>query len=100
MWERRLEATGPDALHDKHNLATPSPLTDGTRVFAWLGTGQVVALDRNGAVVWQRHLGHSDAAPLVDEIAARYARRLGHAARVFGGSSSGAAACGVCNIRP
>jgi outer membrane protein assembly factor BamB len=57
VWERRIDATGTlTPVHDKHNLATPSPVTDGSLVFAWFGTGQVVALDRAGAVVWQRHL--------------------------------------------
>jgi outer membrane protein assembly factor BamB len=58
LWEHRLQAEGPlPAVHDKHNLASPSPVTDGELVFAWFGTGQVVALDRNGKQVWQRHLG-------------------------------------------
>jgi outer membrane protein assembly factor BamB len=63
VWERRVEATGTlTPVHDKHNLATPSPVTDGTLVFAWFGTGQVVALDRAGAVVWQRHLATENGA--------------------------------------
>ena len=49
-------------VHDKHNLATPSPVTDGTLVYAWFGTGQIVALDRSGAVVWQRHLATENGA--------------------------------------
>jgi len=58
QWERRIEAEGPlTPVHDKHNLATPSPVSDGSLVFAWFGTGQIAALDREGAVVWQRHLG-------------------------------------------
>jgi len=58
IWERRIEAEGTlTPVHDKHNLATPSPVSDGSLVFAWFGTGQIVALDREGAVVWQRHLG-------------------------------------------
>ena len=58
VWERRIEAEGAlTPTHEKHNLATPSPVTDGTSVFAVFGTGQLVALDRNGTVVWQRHLG-------------------------------------------
>jgi outer membrane protein assembly factor BamB len=57
VWERRIEAIGDlTPVHDKHNLATPSPVTDGTLVYAWFGTGQIVALDRTGGVVWQRHL--------------------------------------------
>ena len=58
LWEYRLEAAGPlQSVHDKHNLASPSPVTDGQLVYAWFGTGQVVALDMNGKLVWQRHLG-------------------------------------------
>ena len=29
-------------------LRRPSPVTDGARVYAWFGTGQIVALDMNG----------------------------------------------------
>jgi outer membrane protein assembly factor BamB len=57
LWERRIEAEGTlQPVHDKHNLASPSPSSDGTLVFAWFGTGQIVALDRKGAIVWQRNL--------------------------------------------
>jgi outer membrane protein assembly factor BamB len=63
VWERRIEAQGDlTPVHDKHNLATPSPVTDGTLVYAWFGTGQVVALDRSGAVVWERHLAKENGA--------------------------------------
>jgi outer membrane protein assembly factor BamB len=58
VWERTVDADGDlTPTHEKHNLASPSPVTDGTLVFALFGTGQLVALDRNGAVVWSRHLG-------------------------------------------
>ena len=58
LWQHRFEATGPlPGVHDKHNLASPSPVTDGQLVYAWFGTGQIVALDMSGTVVWQRHLG-------------------------------------------
>jgi outer membrane protein assembly factor BamB len=63
IWERRIEAQGDlTPVHDKHNLATPSPVTDGTLVYAWFGTGQVVALDRSGTVVWERHLAKENGA--------------------------------------
>jgi outer membrane protein assembly factor BamB len=63
IWEQRIEATGAlTPVHDKHNLATPSPVTDGTLVYAWFGTGQIVALDLKGAVVWQRHLATENGA--------------------------------------
>jgi outer membrane protein assembly factor BamB len=58
LWQHRMEATGPlPGVHDKHNLASPSPVTDGQIVYAWFGTGQIVALDMSGNVVWERHLG-------------------------------------------
>ncbi len=58
VWEHRLEAEGTlTPVHDKHNLTTPSPVSDGTTVFALFGTGQVAALGQDGKVVWQRHLG-------------------------------------------
>lgn len=58
LWEYRLDAEGDlPAVHMKHNLSSPSCITDGERVYAWFGTGQFVALDLNGKVVWKRHLG-------------------------------------------
>jgi outer membrane protein assembly factor BamB len=58
VWEYRVETDGPlPSVHDKHNLASPSPITDGELVFAWFGTGQIVALDSAGKPIWQRHLG-------------------------------------------
>lgn len=59
LWQHSAEAEGglPE-VHQKHNLASPSPVTDGRLVFAWFGTGQLVALDvESGKPVWQRHLG-------------------------------------------
>lgn len=58
QWEYRTRATGAfPAVHEKHNLATPTPVTDGQRVYAWFGNGQIVALDLEGRLVWTRHLG-------------------------------------------
>ncbi|MBI2833096.1 MAG: PQQ-binding-like beta-propeller repeat protein [Acidobacteria bacterium] len=58
LWEYRVEAAGPlPGVHDKHNLASPSPVTDGQLVYAWFGTGQLTALDMSGRRVWERHLG-------------------------------------------
>jgi outer membrane protein assembly factor BamB len=57
-WEYRTPAAGPFAeLHEKHNLATPTPVSDGERVYAWFGNGQLVALDLRGRLIWSRHLG-------------------------------------------
>jgi outer membrane protein assembly factor BamB len=57
LWTFELPASDTlPAVHDKHNLASASPVTDGTRVYAVFGTGQIVAVDMNGARVWQRDL--------------------------------------------
>ena len=57
-WQYRLPAEGAlTPVHDKHNLATPSPVSDGQRIYAWFGTGQIVALTLDGKPAWQRHLG-------------------------------------------
>lgn len=58
LWihERAAEGELPP-VHDKHNLSSASPVADGERVYAWFGTGQIVALDMSGKVVWAKHLG-------------------------------------------
>lgn len=58
LWEFELPAEGPlPSVHEKHNLASPSPVTDGERVYAWFSTGQIAALDMAGTLVWKKHLG-------------------------------------------
>jgi len=58
LWKYSTRATGEfPQLHEKHNLATPTPVTDGKLVYAWFGNGQLVALDMDGHAVWTRHLG-------------------------------------------
>jgi outer membrane protein assembly factor BamB len=58
IWEYRVQAIGPfPELHEKHNLATPTPVTDGKHLYAWFGNGLIVCLDMKGTLVWSRHLG-------------------------------------------
>ena len=58
LWVHTTPAAGPfPRLHEKHNLATPTPVSDGARVYAWFGSGQLVALDLAGTPVWTRHIG-------------------------------------------
>ena len=58
VWARTLVAEGHlPSVHVKHNLASPSCVTDGERVYAWFGTGLVIAFDFDGAELWRRHLG-------------------------------------------
>jgi outer membrane protein assembly factor BamB len=58
-WERELlRAPPPLAKHIKNTFASETPVTDGERVYVYLGTlGIVAALDMKGAVVWKRELG-------------------------------------------
>ncbi len=58
LWEHEMQAEGPlPEVHQKSNMAAPSPVTDGERVYAWFSTGQLAALDMDGKAVWRRHLG-------------------------------------------
>jgi outer membrane protein assembly factor BamB len=58
LWEYKVDATGKlPEVHEKRNLATASPVTDGERVYAWFANGQLAAVDMNGKAVWTRHLG-------------------------------------------
>jgi outer membrane protein assembly factor BamB len=57
FWRYELAAEGElPPVHDKHNLASASPVTDGERVYAVFGTGQVGAVDYAGKPVWTRNL--------------------------------------------
>ncbi|HYB96150.1 MAG TPA: PQQ-binding-like beta-propeller repeat protein [Vicinamibacterales bacterium] len=57
-WIHEMAAEGDlPPVHDKHNLASASPVTDGERVYAWYGTGQIAAIDTAGKRVWSKHLG-------------------------------------------
>jgi outer membrane protein assembly factor BamB len=58
LWEQKVPADGglPE-VHEKRNLATPSPVTDGERIYAWFSNGQLIVLDVAGKPVWSRHLG-------------------------------------------
>ena len=58
LWEYRLDAEGDlPPVHTKHNLASPSCVTDGKLVYAWFGTGQLAALTMEGKPAWKRHIG-------------------------------------------
>ncbi|PYR87747.1 MAG: GHMP kinase, partial [Acidobacteria bacterium] len=82
-----LGSGGTDALVAFVRRAGPESGMYGAKITGG-GCGGTVAI-----------LGRADAGPLVDAIAARYARQSGRTARVFVGSSSGAAACGVFHLR-
>ncbi len=43
-------------LDDRSNYASPSPVTDGKRVFWFFGNGDLVATDTAGKKLWQRQI--------------------------------------------
>lgn len=47
---------GATKFHKLHNMASPSPVTDGERVFFHFGNGQLLCFDFAGKQVWQRNL--------------------------------------------
>ncbi len=53
-WTRTV-AEG-DKEKGKNNMASPSPVTDGQRVIAMFGTGDLVAFDLAGTELWKRNL--------------------------------------------
>src|ERR671919_1715198 len=58
VWQFELPAEGPlPSVHEKHNLASPSPVADSERVYAWFATGQIAAIDHSGKLTWKKHLG-------------------------------------------
>jgi outer membrane protein assembly factor BamB len=57
LWIHEMAAEGElPPVHDKHNLSSASPVTDGERVYAWYGTGQLIALDMTGKPEWSKNL--------------------------------------------
>jgi outer membrane protein assembly factor BamB len=56
LWERQFWATGSTSCHPKTNMAAPTPVTDGQRVYALFATCDLVCLDKDGNLQWLRCL--------------------------------------------
>ena len=56
LWERQSTATGNTACHQMTCMAAPTPATDGKAVYALFATGDLVAYDRAGTLLWYRSL--------------------------------------------
>lgn len=54
-WQKQI-ATG-NVEKGRGNMASPSPITDGKRVYVLYGTGDIAAVDFEGQILWQRNLG-------------------------------------------
>ena len=52
LWNKEVLRQVPGHKQSRNTYATPTPATDGERVFACFGDGSFVAVDFNGNVLW------------------------------------------------
>lgn len=57
QWERQFQATGRTGCHEKMSVATPTPASDGQRVFAFYSSNDLICTDMSGDLQWYRGLG-------------------------------------------
>ncbi|GAB5443410.1 MAG: PQQ-binding-like beta-propeller repeat protein [Fuerstiella sp.] len=57
QWERQFQATGRTSCHEKMCVATPTPASDGERVFAFYSSNDLICTDLAGNLQWYRGLG-------------------------------------------
>ena len=60
LWQIGMEYSAPERTHATNPPCSSSPVTDGKRVYAWLGSAGFVACDMKGKEVWRRDLGRQD----------------------------------------
>ncbi len=60
LWETEVAPGGRAHAHQKNGPAPATPTTDGERVYASFGSRGLVAVDFDGALVWQTELGSID----------------------------------------
>ncbi len=60
LWQAGLEYSASDRTHATNPQCSSSPVTDGKRVYAWLGSAGFVAFDLKGKELWRRELGKQD----------------------------------------
>ena len=51
-WQRTLHTASPNAKHEKNSYASETPITDGQRVYVYLGYVGLFAYDLNGNEQW------------------------------------------------
>ena len=56
-WERTLHSATPGSKHEKNSYASETPVTDGERVYVYLGYVGLFAFDLNGTPLWQTRMG-------------------------------------------
>jgi outer membrane protein assembly factor BamB len=60
IWQIGVEYSAADRTHPTNPQCSSSPVTDGKRVFAWMGSAGFIACDMNGKQLWRRELGKQD----------------------------------------
>ena len=54
LWQKESGQGGK--IRWRHNEATPSPVTDGVRVYFYYGDGDLVCYDLDGKLIWSRNI--------------------------------------------
>jgi outer membrane protein assembly factor BamB len=57
LWEREVEADSIESLHGTNSPASPTPVTDGERIYVYFGSRGLVAFDLDGRRIWEKRLG-------------------------------------------
>lgn len=56
LWQQRLRATGRPYSHPTSANAAPTPVSDGSRIYAFFSSNDLVCCDLQGRLVWFRGL--------------------------------------------
>jgi hypothetical protein len=57
LWEREVPVDSMGTLHNTNAPASPTPVTDGERVYVYFGQKGLMAFDFDGKLVWEKDLG-------------------------------------------
>jgi outer membrane protein assembly factor BamB len=57
LWHRQFWATGRTITHPTSAVAAPTPASDGSRIFAFFSSNDLICLDLDGNLLWFRGLG-------------------------------------------
>jgi outer membrane protein assembly factor BamB len=58
LWERTAWEGAPfDTRHKRGSFASPTPVTDGKRVYVWFGSEGLYTYDFDGKLLWKSELG-------------------------------------------
>ena len=58
LWERQMWANGRTMTHNASANAAPTPASDGTNIYAFYSSNDLICYDLDGNLKWYRGLGH------------------------------------------